>query len=146
MVNCKIFDVTDQKQIITIDILPNTSRNEGNQAIKLGQLIKFQIFQNAVQLKDTVYISYKTVNGIFFLILLPLSFISLILYTSKYQFVFLIFVYISCPFPPSQLKFLSQWSFWKLKTGITCIISLTYHPFFHLLLLMSFSKKLYCLQ
>ena len=36
--NFKIYDVTDWKQIITIHILPNISRNKGNQTIKFGQL------------------------------------------------------------------------------------------------------------
>ena len=40
-VNLKIYDVTTWLQTITIHILFNISRSEGNQAMKSGQLIEY---------------------------------------------------------------------------------------------------------
>ena len=40
-VNLKIYDVTTWLQTITIHILFNISRSEGNQAMKSGQLIAY---------------------------------------------------------------------------------------------------------
>ena len=44
VVNFKIYDVTHtDKQMITIHILPNISRSKGNQTIKFGQLIEYNM-------------------------------------------------------------------------------------------------------
>ena len=41
MVNFKIYEVIDWTKIITIYILHNISRSNGNQTLKLGQLIEY---------------------------------------------------------------------------------------------------------
>ena len=43
-VNFKIYDIKTWKQIITIHILPNISRNKGNQTMKIDQLIKYNMW------------------------------------------------------------------------------------------------------
>ena len=43
MVILKINDVTNCQQAITIHIFPNISRSKGNQTMKLGQLIEYNI-------------------------------------------------------------------------------------------------------
>ena len=43
MVIFKIYDVTDCAEIITVHILHNTSRIKQNQAMKFGQLIKYDV-------------------------------------------------------------------------------------------------------
>ena len=42
-VSFNIYDVTDWKTIITIQLLPNTSRSKSNQLIKFGQFIKYSV-------------------------------------------------------------------------------------------------------
>ena len=51
-VNIKIYDITDWKIITTIHILCNISRCKGNQTMKLGQLMEYNI-SNTVFEKST---------------------------------------------------------------------------------------------
>ena len=41
--NSKFMTSQNGQQIITIHILPNTSRDKGNQAMKFGQLIEYNV-------------------------------------------------------------------------------------------------------
>ena len=43
MVNFKIYDVTDWRKKIAVHILPNISRSKGNQTMKFGQLIEYNM-------------------------------------------------------------------------------------------------------
>ena len=42
-VKIKIYDVTKRQKIITIYMLPNISRSKGNQTIKFGQIIEYNM-------------------------------------------------------------------------------------------------------
>ena len=54
-VKIKIYDVTKRQKIITIYMLPNISRSKGNQTIKFGQIIEYNMKNIFFEKSDSNY-------------------------------------------------------------------------------------------